>query len=106
MQEALGVLHRIARIYIIHAGKTVENVLLITATSGAKFVSVHLAICNLKQLWANEGVLAMYLELKRKKIQQLSLSAHPARTRLCRPKGKKRMGPRGQLHAKQLFKEI
>ena len=48
----------------------------------------------------------MYLELKRKKIQQLSLSAHPARTRLCRPKGKKRMGPRGQLHAKQLFKEI
>jgi hypothetical protein len=46
----------------------------------------------------------MHLELKeRKKIQQLSLSAHPARTRLCRPKGKKRMG---QLQAKQPFKEI
>jgi hypothetical protein len=42
MQEALGILHRIARIYIIHAGKTVENVLLIIATSGAKFV--HLAV--------------------------------------------------------------
>jgi hypothetical protein len=107
MQEALGVMHRITRIYIIHAGKTAEKFLLVTATSGA----------NLEVfIWLDFGWMQSEAIMgARKEFWQCTLNSRKGRrsSSLASAHTQQGQGSAGQrerrecqLQAKQLFKEI